>query len=58
MKWLFENSGAYDITYNIRYKDYYLKQDYIKPGDTIYLSADKEAVEGSIWFFLCEQRLR
>ncbi|NLV77489.1 MAG: FtsX-like permease family protein [Tissierellia bacterium] len=49
MKWLFENSGAYDITYNIRYKDYYLKQDYIKPGDTIYLSADKEAVEGEAY---------
>ncbi len=49
MKWLFENSGTYDITYNIRYKDYYLKQDYIKPGDTIYLSADKEAVEGDVY---------
>ncbi len=49
MKWLFENSGAYDITYNTRYKDYYTKQKYIRPGDVIYLSADREVVDGDIY---------
>ncbi len=49
MKWLFETSGAYDISYNSRYKDYYKKQDYIKAGDIISLSADLEAVEGETY---------
>lgn len=44
MKWLFKNSGIYDITYDIRYKDHYIKQNYIKPGDTVYISANKEAI--------------
>ncbi|NMA87155.1 MAG: ABC transporter permease [Tissierellia bacterium] len=49
MKWLFETSGAYDISYNPRYKDYYKKQDDIKAGDNIYLSADLESMDGEVF---------
>ena len=46
MKWLFERSGAYEITYNSRYSKYYNMPDEIKPGDTIYLSSDDEKIVG------------
>ena len=46
MAWLFDRSGAYKLSYSIRYKDYYSKQNDIKPGDTIYLSADAEKIIG------------
>lgn len=46
MSWLFEQSGAYKLTYSSRYKDYYNKQNDIKPGDTIYISADAEKIAG------------
>ncbi|NMB08056.1 MAG: ABC transporter permease [Tissierellia bacterium] len=49
MKWLFETSGVYEISYNSRYKNYYKRQDYIKPGDNIYLSADLEAMSGETY---------
>lgn len=44
MNWILENSGAYKTSYKERYKNYYFKQADIKPGDTIYLSSDNEAI--------------
>lgn len=44
MSWLLRQGDAYKLTYNGRYKDYYYKQNDIKPGDTIYLSSDAEKV--------------
>jgi len=46
MKWLFERSGTYKITYNSRYREYYDIPEDIKPGDTIYLSSDDEKIDG------------
>ncbi|NLX62192.1 MAG: ABC transporter permease, partial [Tissierellia bacterium] len=46
MAWLFDQSHAYKLSYSDRYKDYYSKQNHIRPGDTIYISADAEKVEG------------
>lgn len=46
MAWLFDRSGAYKLSYSSRYKDYYSKQNDIKPGDTIYLSSDAEKIVG------------
>ncbi|MDR7855756.1 FtsX-like permease family protein [Tissierella sp.] len=46
MNWMFEQTGSYKTTYSSRYKNYYSRQKDIKPGDTIYLSADKEQVSG------------
>jgi len=47
MKWILENSNSYKLTYNSRYSKYYLKQNYVKPGDIIYLSSDNELVSES-----------
>ncbi len=44
MNWLFDQTSSYKTTYNSRYKDYYYKQEDIKPGDTIYLSSDDEKI--------------
>lgn len=46
MSWLFKSSDAYTLSYSERYADYYMKPDEIKPGDTIFLSADEEKIEG------------
>ncbi len=46
MNWLLKNSNIYDTTYSSRFKDYYNKQNDIKPGDKIHLSADLEKIEG------------
>lgn len=45
MAWLFDQSNAYKLSYSDRYRDYYFKQNDIRPGDTIYLSADAEKIE-------------
>lgn len=50
MKWLFETSGAYKISYNPRYRDYYMRQDNIRVGDKIYLSASREGMSASSYF--------
>lgn len=44
MSWLLRNSGSYNLSYMERYANYYQKPDDIRPGDTIYLSADEEKV--------------
>ncbi|MFA5524607.1 MAG: FtsX-like permease family protein [Tissierellales bacterium] len=46
MRWLFEQSGTSNITYNSRFNKYYYAQKDIKPGDTIYLSSDDEKIAG------------
>lgn len=46
MKWLFEQSDSYNITYDSRYSKYYYAQNDIKPGDSIYLSSDDEKIVG------------
>ncbi|MFA7410826.1 MAG: FtsX-like permease family protein [Tissierellaceae bacterium] len=46
MNFLFEYSGIYKQSYEERYSKYYGKQAYIKPGDTVYLSSDKEEITG------------
>lgn len=46
MSWLFKSSDAYNLSYSGRYADYYMKPDEIRPGDTIFLSADEEKIEG------------
>lgn len=38
MRWLFDRSGTYKITYNSRYNKYYDLQEDVNPGDTICLS--------------------
>lgn len=42
MSWLFEQTDSLRLSYSSRYKDYYYKLGDIKPGDTVYLSADRE----------------
>lgn len=46
MNWMFEQTGSYKTTYSSRYKDYYNKQEDLKPEDIIHLSADKEEISG------------
>ncbi|WP_352418197.1 FtsX-like permease family protein [Proteiniborus sp.] len=46
MRWLFDRSDTYKITYNSRYSKYYDVQEDIKPGDIIYLSSDDEKIVG------------
>ncbi|NLY45494.1 MAG: ABC transporter permease [Tissierella sp.] len=46
MAWIFRNNGRYDLSYSNRYADYYRFPEEIKHGDTIYLSADEEKIEG------------
>lgn len=50
MKWLFHTSNTYQLSYDNRYKDYFKKQTYIKPGDTIYLSASVEGLSGETYY--------
>lgn len=47
MKWLFEKNNVFNISYDKRYRDYYNKPEFIKPGDFIKLSSDDEKVTGS-----------
>ncbi len=42
MSWVFEKTGSYRQSYDERYKDYYLRDQEIKVGDKIYISADME----------------
>ncbi len=49
MSWLFEQTGHYGISYSNRFKDSYEKLDYIKPGDKVYLSTDKEEIVGDAY---------
>ena len=42
MKWLLEKEGAYKLSLSKRFRDIYQKNDNIKPGDTIVISADEE----------------
>lgn len=44
MKWVFDEVGAYTMTYNGRYGGFYNKQTCLKPGDRVYLSADNEII--------------
>lgn len=46
MSWLFSQTDSQDINYNSRFKGYYDKIDYLKPGDNITLSVDKEEIVG------------
>lgn len=46
MAWMLKNSGIYDLSYNSGYSSHYMNPGEIKPGDIIYLSADKEKMEG------------
>lgn len=42
MSWIFEKSGSYKQSYDERYKDYYERDQHIKVGDKVYISADME----------------
>jgi len=46
MKWLLEKEGAYGLSLSRRYRDTYEKNETIKVGDTIIISADEEVQVG------------
>ncbi|MDR7855755.1 FtsX-like permease family protein [Tissierella sp.] len=46
MNWILNNANIYNTSYNSRFNKYYYKQNDIKIGDSIYLSADEEKIDG------------
>lgn len=48
MQILLKNSNKYDITYDFRYADLYLKDESIKVGDSIHLTIPTEEMEGEV----------